>query len=81
MTAIVHQRKTAQREQAEQDQKRWRQPERSLCRLKHEPPQHCVGKQGVADLNQGFRVAGLAEGLQAEVLVGGGLDHGALKTD
>ena len=69
MTAIVHERKTSQREQAENDQKRWSEPDRYVCCLKHEPPQQPIGNQGIPDLKQGYCIAPFAEGLQGEVLV------------
>ena len=69
MTAIVHERKTSQRKQAENDQKRWSEPERHVCGLKHQPPQQPIGNQGVRDLKQGLGIAPFAEGLQGEILV------------
>ena len=69
MTAIVHERKTSQRKQAENDQKWWSEPERHVCGLKHQPPQQPIGNQGVRDLKQGLGIAPFAEGLQGEVLV------------
>ena len=69
MTAIVHQRKTSQREQAENDQKRRSEPERHRRSLKHEPPQQPVWNQRVGNLKQSPCVASFAEGLQREILV------------
>ena len=69
MTAIVHQRKTSQREQAENDQKRRSEPERHRCGLKHEPPQQPIRNQRVDNLKESPCVASFAERLQREILV------------